>query len=358
MACVCSRPGAAAWAAQLGDCVYTAREAASCALGLASLACWVVCTLPQLAANHARGSCAALSPAFLFAWLVGDATNLFACALGPALRTQWLSSVYFVSMDVVSLAQYVWMGSDAAALPGAGESAGARSEYDDLTAALLPPPHRRPPHPRARVRRALVLGLCCAFAVGLLVASLSSPHAFNPSSSSSSSDAAPDATRRFGRVGSKGGGPSEVPFCDAPRPLRGRDALTAHGLAWLSAASYVGSRLFQLRHSSGECGADGLSPLMFTTAVAANALYGASVALRTHSAAEAERAAPWLLGSWGVLCLDCVLAGRAHRAAAARRASTLGSVSVESGERRGEGGDGNGGLGDGCGDACADVAGL
>jgi hypothetical protein len=141
-------------------------------------------------------------------------------------------------------------------------------------------------------------------------------------------DAAP---WRPGPLRSRGGpGPGGIALCgDASRPDWAADLGAA--LGWLSAACYASSRLSQLARNAARASAEGLSPAMFALAIAGNSLYAASVALRLRAVADAARAAPWLAGSLGVLCLDGVLVAQALRASAQARAAEREASERESG---------------------------
>jgi hypothetical protein len=113
----------------------------------------------------------------------------------------------------------------------------------------------------------------------------------------------------------RAGAPLPPALCGAA--ARPAWAVTAGAaLGWLSAACYASSRLSQLSRNRARRSAVGLSPAMFALAIAGNALYAASVALRLRAWRDAARAAPWLAGSLGVLCLDAVLVAQACAAAA------------------------------------------
>jgi hypothetical protein len=183
----------------------------------------------------------------------------------------------------------------------------ARRRQGGLRAAAAPllPAPRRAAKPPGFAATAVLLP--CLLAVAAAVAH---PHA-HPH------DAAP---WRPGPLRSRGGpGPGGIALCgDASRPEWAADLGAA--LGWLSAACYASSRVSQLARNAARASAEGLSPAMFALAIAGNSLYAASVALRLRGVADAARAAPWLAGSLGVLCLDGVLVAQALRAAAAARA--------------------------------------
>jgi hypothetical protein len=120
---------------------------------------------------------------------------------------------------------------------------------------------------------------------------------------------------------------SQPPSCSSDHPPVSQLRAGA-ALAWLSAVFYLSSRVSQLvknirtarRAEAGAAGAssEGLSPLMFGTAVLANTLYGTSVLLRVGTREDVGQAMvdalPWLFGSLGCCAMDVVIATQAVRA--------------------------------------------
>jgi len=89
--CVCisgDDPAASsdAFAAWLGECVFSPRERASFYVGLVSLGCWVLCQLPQIVLNAKRGSAAGLSVGLLAQWIAGDSMVRFSLILSHSLH--------------------------------------------------------------------------------------------------------------------------------------------------------------------------------------------------------------------------------------------------------------------------------
>ncbi|CAI5964708.1 unnamed protein product, partial [Closterium sp. NIES-65] len=81
-----------------GDCVCSARDAASLYLGLFSIACWAVAEVPQVIANcQASRSGVELEEvplALVLTWIVGDVFNLLGCLLDPVtLPTQLFTAI-------------------------------------------------------------------------------------------------------------------------------------------------------------------------------------------------------------------------------------------------------------------------
>ncbi|KAF7294849.1 hypothetical protein MIND_01022800 [Mycena indigotica] len=77
-------------------------------LGYCSIGCWLGAQLPQILTNIQLQSCEGLALPFLANWFLGDASNLLGCLLTGQLAFQtWLAG-YFVSVDVVLVAQYLY----------------------------------------------------------------------------------------------------------------------------------------------------------------------------------------------------------------------------------------------------------
>ena len=108
--CECPRPGSVAWIRDaFADCVYSPVDVAGFALGLASIACWLVAQLPQFIQNFRLKSAESLSPWFLAEWLLGDTFNLLGCLMtGDQLATETYTAVYFMCVDVAMIFQFVY----------------------------------------------------------------------------------------------------------------------------------------------------------------------------------------------------------------------------------------------------------
>ncbi|KAL1712110.1 PQ loop repeat-domain-containing protein [Schizophyllum commune] len=77
-------------------------------LGYTSIACWLGAQFPQVLENVKRQSCDGLALPFLANWLLGDVSNLIGCLLtGQLLFQTWLAT-YFVTVDCMLVAQYVY----------------------------------------------------------------------------------------------------------------------------------------------------------------------------------------------------------------------------------------------------------
>ncbi|KAG0180890.1 hypothetical protein DFQ29_009899 [Apophysomyces sp. BC1021] len=91
-----------------GDCVYGTQAAASLLLGYLSILAWLNAQLPQVVENYKLGSADCLSLNFLAIWLAGDLCNLLGCILTHQLPFQLYLGIYFVSIDICLLAQWIY----------------------------------------------------------------------------------------------------------------------------------------------------------------------------------------------------------------------------------------------------------
>ncbi|CAO3618467.1 unnamed protein product [Cunninghamella echinulata] len=91
-----------------GDCTYGYLDAASVLLGYLSILFWLNAQFPQVIENYRRGSSEGLSIKFLSIWLAGDSTNLIGCLLTNQLPFQKYLGIYFVTIDICLLAQYLY----------------------------------------------------------------------------------------------------------------------------------------------------------------------------------------------------------------------------------------------------------
>ena len=253
-----------------------------------------------------------------------SSTDTAQCLLTGALATQTVTAGYYLAMDAVLISQVAYLAGrarhqrrasvlhlenveDGVSEPGEARPAGGEGlnapllggAYSSSSSSSISSMSSRP-------RTTAVAALTAAPLMWLMSTSLPSP---------------PPFAHGLGSHTRTQGGPGVVPPCGggAHSPAQAQIGMA---LGWLSAACYLASRVSQLRKNAarGESGGSGLAVTMFATAVLANGLYGTSVLLRLISSGgrpgDWAHAAPWLVGSLGVMMLDIVLATQAHRAAA------------------------------------------
>uniref|UniRef100_A0A3Q3WPR7 Uncharacterized protein n=1 Tax=Mola mola TaxID=94237 RepID=A0A3Q3WPR7_MOLML len=93
----------------LGECAQDARDMASIYLGLLSILCFMVSSLPQYYSSCKTGNMdSALSIWFLLLWLGGDTCNLVGSFLADQLPLQTYTAIYYVIADLAMLAMYIY----------------------------------------------------------------------------------------------------------------------------------------------------------------------------------------------------------------------------------------------------------
>ncbi|KAK9465068.1 PQ loop repeat-domain-containing protein [Lipomyces arxii] len=91
-----------------GSCMYGRMGEWSQLFGYMSLFSWLWAQLPQVIANYRNQSVDGLSWLFLFNWFLGDATNLIGCLLTDQLPFQTFLATYYLIIDIILCAQYVY----------------------------------------------------------------------------------------------------------------------------------------------------------------------------------------------------------------------------------------------------------
>lgn len=89
-------------------CVPTPLALLSTVLGICSIFAWLCAQLPQIVKNFELKSASGLSILFLVEWLLGDATNLVGGLLTGQATWQIVIAAYYVTVDLVMLSQYLW----------------------------------------------------------------------------------------------------------------------------------------------------------------------------------------------------------------------------------------------------------
>uniref|UniRef100_A0A8C2KKV9 Solute carrier family 66 member 1 n=1 Tax=Cyprinus carpio TaxID=7962 RepID=A0A8C2KKV9_CYPCA len=93
----------------LGECAQDGRDIASVVLGLLSIVCFMVSSLPQYYSSCKTGNMdSALSIWFLLFWLAGDSCNLIGSFLADQLPLQKYTAVYYVLADLLMLSVYYY----------------------------------------------------------------------------------------------------------------------------------------------------------------------------------------------------------------------------------------------------------
>ncbi|XP_055864198.1 lysosomal amino acid transporter 1 homolog [Biomphalaria glabrata] len=254
-----------------GDCCVTTREQVSAYLGLASICLWSFVGIPQLCKNmcHLAGM-VGLSVLLILQWVGGDLTNLIGCILTKQNKFQVFLAIYFVVLDVFLLLQYVYYICWRKQNRNKGNI---------------------PPSPK--------LAMCL---MGIFVMSTTLIH--NHLGSTSSYDVKVDYESHLHRqTRTLLSLPSDKPggnlFWQDPKNIIG------YCLGVVSALFYLGSRVSQIYSNVRAQSTAGLSFLTFILAILGNLTYGGQIIILDWSRDYVVERLPWLLGSFGVVLLDC-----------------------------------------------------
>ncbi|KAF2276797.1 PQ-loop-domain-containing protein [Westerdykella ornata] len=94
--------------ASFHTCVPTNLALLSTVLGTCSIVAWLFAQLPQIYKNHRLQSTSGLSLFFLVEWLLGDVSNLLGCVFTGQALWQVIIAGYYVTVDCVLVAQWIW----------------------------------------------------------------------------------------------------------------------------------------------------------------------------------------------------------------------------------------------------------
>lgn len=92
----------------MGQCVHSPLEQSSFYVGLGSLALYIVSGIPQVIENFMKGNADGLSPYTLAMFIIGDSSNLLGAILTRQLFTQILLAIYFVTIEVILISQFLF----------------------------------------------------------------------------------------------------------------------------------------------------------------------------------------------------------------------------------------------------------
>ncbi|KAM7410916.1 hypothetical protein PAMA_021065 [Pampus argenteus] len=248
----------------LGECAQDARDMASIYLGLLSILCFMVSSLPQYYSSCKTGNMdSALSIWFLLLWLGGDSCNLIGSFLADQLPLQTYTAVYYVMADLLMLAMYMYYKTK---------------------------------NRMAESRRVLhVVGVICVlgftsslvYPPGLGAQPELVPSGFRGRALLSTSDVSP--IKAF-----------------TPKEIIG------FSIGSVSSVLYLCSRLPQMYTNFKRKSTEGVSYFLFALVILGNTTYGLSVLLKNPDDGQGERSylihhLPWLIGSLGTLSLDLII---------------------------------------------------
>ncbi|XP_026223625.1 lysosomal amino acid transporter 1 homolog [Anabas testudineus] len=246
----------------LGECAQDARDMASVYLGLLSIVCFMISSIPQYYSSCKTGNMdRALSIWFLLLWLGGDSCNLLGSFLADQLPLQTYTAIYYVFADLIMLAMYL---------------------YYKMRNRM------------AENRRVLyVVGVTCILGFttslthlpGLGTQQEMVPSGFRSRGLLSTSDHIKEFTTK-----------EIIGFC----------------IGSISSVLYLCSRLPQIYTNFKRKSTEGVSYFLFALVILGNSTYGLSVLLKNPETGQGERSylihhLPWLIGSLGTLSLDLII---------------------------------------------------
>ncbi|CAN9515816.1 unnamed protein product [Ophioblennius macclurei] len=248
----------------LGECAQDGRDMASIYLGLLSIACFLVSSMPQYYNSYKTGNMdSALSIWFLLLWLGGDSCNLVGSFLADQLPLQTYTAIYYVLADLVMLAMYT---------------------YYKLK------------NKETESRRVLyVTGAACLLGSTAGLIQL-------PWGGSQQEMFSPEFRSRSLLAVSEGSAVKAF----TPKEIIG------FAIGSISSVLYLCSRLPQMYTNFKRKSTEGVSYFLFALVILGNTLYGLSVLLKNPEQNQAESSylvhhLPWLIGSLGTLSLDLLI---------------------------------------------------
>ncbi|XP_047441391.1 lysosomal amino acid transporter 1 homolog isoform X2 [Mugil cephalus] len=246
----------------LGECAQDARDMASVYLGLLSILCFMVSSLPQYYSSCKTGNMdSALSIWFLLLWLGGDSCNLVGSFLADQLPLQTYTAIYYVLADLVMLGMYTYYK--------------LRNKISE----------------RRRVLH--VVGVVCILGFTTSLAHLPGVNTQQETISSGFRSRSLLAT-------------SDDIKAFTPKEIIG------FSIGSVSSVLYLSSRLPQMYTNFKRKSTEGVSYFLFALVIVGNTLYGMSVLLKNPESGQGEKSylvhhLPWLIGSLGTLSLDLII---------------------------------------------------
>uniref|UniRef100_A0A8C2KME0 Lysosomal amino acid transporter 1 homolog n=1 Tax=Cyprinus carpio TaxID=7962 RepID=A0A8C2KME0_CYPCA len=232
----------------LGECAQDGRDIASVVLGLLSIVCFMVSSLPQYYSSCKTGNMdSALSIWFLLFWLAGDSCNLIGSFLADQLPLQKYTAVYYVLADLLMLSVYYYYKL---------KNRASRGELEIMLQSLDQMPVR------FKARSLLAV------------------------------------------EGDNGS-------VQVSRPFDTKEII-GFVFGSISSVLYLCSRLPQMYTNFQRKSTEGVSFFLFALVILGNTTYGISVLLKNPDPGQGEASyiihhLPWLIGSLGTLSLDLII---------------------------------------------------
>ncbi|KAI9007528.1 PQ loop repeat-domain-containing protein [Phycomyces nitens] len=302
--------------ALFGECVYGAQGATSLLLGYMSMAFWFNAQLPQLITNYRKGSAEGLSLPFLFIWLLGDAANLIGCILTNQLPFQQYLGIYFVSVDVCLLVQWIYYTYFRP--PHHLSDTAKEYEYNRAKISAFQHPSVLTPLLIQSNPGQILTEEIAPYSVSASPSKWYTLLPTQPETEAKSSKASalllsvflfgsrlPAAT--FTTLTTLTS-PTTLTTLDPQDSIADDPLIIGRIFAWTCTCLYLMSRIPQIRKNYKRQSVDGLSPSLFIFAVGGNLTYALSIL--THpgqTLASLLDALPYLIGSAGTLSFDATI---------------------------------------------------
>lgn len=246
----------------LKECAEDGRDMASIYLGLLSILCFMVSSIPQYVQSCKTGNMdRALSIWFLLLWLGGDSCNLVGSYLADQLPLQTYTAIYYVCADLLMLAMYAYY----------------KSKNKRQNQRLL----------------VHVVGLTCVISF--------SGSLFHVPQVDTQEEVSPFRSRALLSVSDS----SRV------RAFTTKEII-GFTIGSVSSVLYLCSRLPQMYTNFKRKSTEGVSYFLFALVILGNTTYGLSVLLKNPDGGQGESSymihhLPWLIGSLGTLTLDLII---------------------------------------------------
>nr|XP_020468301.1 lysosomal amino acid transporter 1 homolog isoform X3 [Monopterus albus] len=247
----------------LGECAQDARDMASVYLGLLSIVCFMVSSMPQYYKSCKTGNMdSAISIWFVLLWLGGDSCNLVGSFLAEQLPLQTYTAVYYVLADLVMLSMFLYYK--------------LRKRTAESRMVLY------------------MAGITCILGFtslthlpGLGIQQETLPTGFRSRALLSVSDVGSDKTFSSKKI-------------------------IGFAIGSVSSVLYLCSRLPQMYTNFKRKSTEGVSYFLFALVILGNTTYGLSILLKNPKEGQSESSylidhLPWLIGSLGTLSFDLII---------------------------------------------------
>ncbi|KAL8564914.1 hypothetical protein ACOMHN_019817 [Nucella lapillus] len=256
------------------QCIYTPLDWASFAIGMASIAFWLGVLLPQILENFKdMKGVSSISAGLLFSWIFGDTTNLVGAFLTKQGLFQVLLGVWFVITDIILFSQLIY--------------------YHCVFKHRQEREKKRPSTTASTESKRLVL--CIMGMVGMTLTLRSQHDPLGPSQSA------------VGRTGTGRQLLSAGELLESEPFIKTTQEIIGYVFGIVSTFAYFASRSFQIYKNVTQKNVNGLSIVTFVMAVLGNLLYGLAIVLYSVELHYTLLHLPWLLGSWGIMFMDCFI---------------------------------------------------